>query len=51
MTVHGICNDRQFTFSTQLGLSNFMNIKSEKGAVGVISKEKLKVCYMVYAVS
>lgn len=51
MAVHGVCNDRQFTFSTQLGFSNFMNIKSEKGAVSVIPKEKLRVCYMVYAVS
>lgn len=51
MAIHDVCNDSQFENCTPLDFANFLNVREEARAIAVVPKEKLRVCYMVYAVA
>lgn len=51
MAIHDVCNDRQFENCTPLDFANFLNVREEAKAIAVVPKERLRVCYMVYAVA
>lgn len=49
--IYDTCNDRQFRHVTGSDFVNFMNLKPTSRPVQTVYKEKLRVCYMVFAVS
>lgn len=51
MAIHDVCNDSQFEDCTPLDFANFLNVREEAKTISVVPKEKLRVCYMVYAVA
>lgn len=51
MAIHDVCNDNQFENCTPLDFANFLNVREETKAIAVVPKERLRVCYMVYAVA
>lgn len=51
MAIHDVCNDSQFKNCTPLDFANFLNVREEARRIAVRPKEKLRVCYMVYAVA
>ena len=51
MAIHDVCNDRQFENSTPLDFANFLNVRTEAKDIAVMPKERLRVCYMIYAVA
>lgn len=51
MAIHEVCNDSQFENCTPLDFANFLNVREEAKTISVVPKEKLRVCYMVYAVA
>lgn len=51
MAIHDVCNDSQFEDCTPLDFANFLNVREEAKAIAVVPKERLRVCYMVYAVA
>lgn len=51
MAIHDVCNDSQFENCTPLDFANFLNVREEAKAIAVVPKERLRVCYMVYAVA
>lgn len=51
MAIHDVCNDNQFENCTPLDFANFLNVREEARTIAVVPKEKLRVCYMVYAVA
>lgn len=51
MAIHDVCNDSQFENCTPLDFANFLNVREEAKSIAVLPKEKLRVCYMVFAVA
>ena len=51
MAIYDVCNDSQFENCTPLDFANFLNVREEAKAIAVVPKERLRVCYMVYAVA
>jgi len=51
MAIHDVCNDNQFENCTPLDFANFLNVREETKPIAVLPKERLRVCYMVYAVA
>lgn len=51
MAIHDVCNDSQFENCTPLDFANFLNVREEAKAIAVVPKERLRVCYIVYAVA
>lgn len=51
MAIHDVCNDSQFENCTPLDFANFLNVREATKSIAVLPKEKLRVCYMVYAVA
>lgn len=51
MAIHDVCNDSQFENCTPLDFANFLNVREEAKPIAVVPKERLRVCYMVYAVA
>lgn len=51
MAIHDVCNDNQFENCTPLDFANFLNVREEAKNIAVVPKERLRVCYMVYAVA
>lgn len=49
--VYEVCNDRQFRYLSGSDFVNFMNLKPTSRPVRLVSKENLRICYMVFAVS
>ena len=51
MAIHDVCNDSQFENCTSLDFANFLNVREVTKSIAVLPKEKLRVCYMVFAVA
>ena len=51
LRIYELCNDRQFGHLGKLDFANFLNLRDTADTVYIKSKEKLRVCYLVWQLS
>ena len=51
LKVYDLCDDNQFGHVSKLDFANFLNLRDTADKVYIKSKEKLRVCYLIWKLS